>query len=89
MVALKKAAEQCDSVVDVLVLRRRATRDNEGIRDDVMKSGVKQYLKLAGKISKASSQVPALPSLTLSSPSSPCPPLAHLVVLVNTFLQCQ
>jgi hypothetical protein len=57
MVALKKAAEQCDSVVDVLVLRRRATRDNEGIRDDVMKSGVKQYLKLAGKISKASSQV--------------------------------
>lgn len=54
---MKKALVACDSVVEVLLLRRRATRDNEGIRDDVMKSGVRQYQKLSAKIGKASPQV--------------------------------
>lgn len=60
---VKKVAVQCDSEVEVLLLRRRATRDNEGIRDDVMKSGVKQYAKLALKIGKASPQVIHAPLL--------------------------
>lgn len=41
----------------MLVVRRRATKDNEGVRDDVMKNGAKQYSKLAAKVSKSSPQV--------------------------------